>query len=170
MLRECLRRASLSVAFSSDHIDVGARLPIGEGASLPMARLSELQLRARKPGSSESRERSEIAHPRSAEAGNRSRRACGTMCPSMRFCSMPILEVARSKRWSSGGSICGWDRVPMSAPSFVHELNERLRPEIERRGFRKLYDEIELPLAGVLARMEQTRDPHRHQRTARLSD
>jgi len=38
--------------------------------------------------------------------------------------------------------------------SFVHELNERLRPEIERRGFQKLYEEIELPLAGVLARME----------------
>ena len=38
--------------------------------------------------------------------------------------------------------------------SFVHELNERLRPEIDRKGFRPLYDEIELPLAGVLARME----------------
>lgn len=37
---------------------------------------------------------------------------------------------------------------------FIHELNERLRPEIDRRGFRKLYDEMELPLAGVLARME----------------
>ena len=38
--------------------------------------------------------------------------------------------------------------------SFIHELNERLRPEIDRKGFRRLYDEIELPLAGVLARME----------------
>ena len=39
--------------------------------------------------------------------------------------------------------------------SFIHELNERLRPEIDRKGFLPLYDEIELPLAGVLARMEQ---------------
>ncbi len=40
--------------------------------------------------------------------------------------------------------------------SFIHELNERLRPEVERRGFRKLYEDIELPLAAVLARMERT--------------
>ncbi len=40
--------------------------------------------------------------------------------------------------------------------SFIHELNERLRPEIDRKGFRQLYDDIELPLAGVLARMEYT--------------
>ncbi len=37
---------------------------------------------------------------------------------------------------------------------FIHELNERLRPEIDRRRFGKLYEEIELPLGGVLARME----------------
>ena len=40
--------------------------------------------------------------------------------------------------------------------SFVHELNERLRPEIERRGFLKVYEELDLPLSPVLARMEQT--------------
>ena len=39
---------------------------------------------------------------------------------------------------------------------FIHELNERLRPEIERRNLRALYNEIELPLADVLARMEYT--------------
>jgi DNA polymerase-1 len=38
--------------------------------------------------------------------------------------------------------------------SFVHELNARLKPEVERRGFSKLYEEIDLPLTGVLARME----------------
>ena len=37
---------------------------------------------------------------------------------------------------------------------FIHELNELLRPEIKRRGLRELYEEIELPLTGVLARME----------------
>ena len=40
--------------------------------------------------------------------------------------------------------------------SFIHELNGLLRPEIDRRGFRKLYEDVELPLAGVLARMELT--------------
>ncbi len=39
---------------------------------------------------------------------------------------------------------------------FIHELNERLRPEIERRGLRRLYEDIELPLSAVLARMEHT--------------
>jgi DNA polymerase-1 len=36
----------------------------------------------------------------------------------------------------------------------MYELNERLRPEIDRRGLRKLYEEIELPLTAALARME----------------
>jgi DNA polymerase-1 len=38
---------------------------------------------------------------------------------------------------------------------FVHELNLRLRGEIDRRSLRSLYEDIELPLAGVLARMER---------------
>jgi len=37
---------------------------------------------------------------------------------------------------------------------YMYELNERLRPEIDRRGLRKLYEEIELPLTAALARME----------------
>ena len=40
---------------------------------------------------------------------------------------------------------------------YVQELRERLEPEITNRpGLRKLYDEIELPLTAVLARMEHT--------------
>ncbi|MDP9171366.1 MAG: DNA polymerase I [Acidobacteriota bacterium] len=39
---------------------------------------------------------------------------------------------------------------------FIHELNERLSPEVDRRGLRKLYEEIDLPMTGVLARMEHT--------------
>ncbi|HTS50333.1 MAG TPA: DNA polymerase I [Bryobacteraceae bacterium] len=35
-------------------------------------------------------------------------------------------------------------------------LAERLIPEIDREGFRKIYEEIDLPLASVLARMERT--------------
>jgi DNA polymerase-1 len=39
---------------------------------------------------------------------------------------------------------------------YIHELNELLRPEVERRGLRGLYEDIELPLTAVLARMEHT--------------
>jgi len=35
-------------------------------------------------------------------------------------------------------------------------LSERLAPEIDQQGFREIYDTIDLPLAGVLARMERT--------------
>ncbi len=35
-------------------------------------------------------------------------------------------------------------------------LAERLIPEIDREGFRKIYEEIDLPLASVLSRMERT--------------
>jgi len=35
-------------------------------------------------------------------------------------------------------------------------VQRKLAPEIDARGFRKLYDEIDYPLAGVLERMERT--------------
>jgi DNA polymerase-1 len=35
-------------------------------------------------------------------------------------------------------------------------LAERLAPEVDQQGFRQVYETIDLPLAGVLARMEQT--------------
>ena len=35
-------------------------------------------------------------------------------------------------------------------------LAQRLAPEIDQQGFRKIYEEMDLPLAAVLARMEQT--------------
>jgi len=38
----------------------------------------------------------------------------------------------------------------------IFTLAERLVPEIEQQGFRKIYEDIDLPLAYVLARMEQT--------------
>ncbi len=39
---------------------------------------------------------------------------------------------------------------------YIHELNERLRPEVLRRDLRTLYRDIDLPLASVIARMEET--------------
>src|SRR6185437_14369008 len=40
--------------------------------------------------------------------------------------------------------------------AFTHELTERLRPDLARRSttLQSLYAQIELPLTGVLARME----------------
>jgi DNA polymerase I len=43
---------------------------------------------------------------------------------------------------------------PEQHADFVLQLFEELNPSIDKRGLRRLYDEIELPLAGVLARME----------------
>ena len=39
---------------------------------------------------------------------------------------------------------------------YIHELNQRLRPEVVRRNLHALYTEMDLPLSGVLARMELT--------------
>jgi len=41
-----------------------------------------------------------------------------------------------------------------AAAGCTHDLAVLLRPEIEREGLKKLYDEIELPLAAVLAEVE----------------
>ena len=46
--------------------------------------------------------------------------------------------------------------APEQHADFALELYEKLSPEIDTRGLRKLYETIELPLAGVLARMEST--------------
>lgn len=45
---------------------------------------------------------------------------------------------------------------PEQSADCILELWAELNPAIESRGFRKLYADIELPLAGVLARMERT--------------
>jgi hypothetical protein len=45
---------------------------------------------------------------------------------------------------------------PEQHADIVLELITAARPAIDERGLRKLYAEIELPLAGVLARMERT--------------
>src|SRR6266568_201615 len=46
--------------------------------------------------------------------------------------------------------------APEQHADITLELYQQLAPSIDGRGFRKLYDEIELPLTGVLARMERT--------------
>jgi DNA polymerase-1 len=46
--------------------------------------------------------------------------------------------------------------IPEQHAEITLELFAQLSPAIDARGLRKLYDEIELPLTGVLARMEST--------------
>jgi len=46
--------------------------------------------------------------------------------------------------------------APEQHADIALELCAHLAPVVEQRGFRKLYDEIELPLTRVLARMERT--------------
>jgi len=46
--------------------------------------------------------------------------------------------------------------APEQHADYALELYERMSAEIDARGLRKLYETIELPLAGVLARMEMT--------------
>jgi len=45
--------------------------------------------------------------------------------------------------------------APEQQADITLEICQALRPAIEQRGFTKLYSEIELPLTGVLARMEK---------------
>jgi DNA polymerase-1 len=46
--------------------------------------------------------------------------------------------------------------APEQQADYTLQLYEQLNPSIDARGLRKLYSEIELPLAEVLARMERT--------------
>src|SRR6266568_5437725 len=46
--------------------------------------------------------------------------------------------------------------APEQHADITLELYQQLAPSIDGRGLRKLYEEIELPLTGVLARMERT--------------
>ncbi|MDP9053830.1 MAG: DNA polymerase I [Acidobacteriota bacterium] len=147
--------ASLSIAFSTDRSELGLACRPGEARSLPMARLGELR----------------------AAFGNAALPKAATDLKSL----ILTLEEHRIEHRGLRDDIsqyaflidadpasCGLEplverRLELRAgpraderASFVHELNERLRPEIERRGFLKLYEEVELPLTAVLARMERT--------------
>jgi DNA polymerase-1 len=46
--------------------------------------------------------------------------------------------------------------APEQHADLTLEIFQQIAPAVDQRGFRRLYEEIELPLAGVLARMERT--------------
>jgi len=70
------------------------------------------------------------------------------LCADPAACSPEVLAERYLDRKLSAGAEQHAD--------LAFTLAERLIPEIDQHGFRKIYEEIDLPLAGVLARMEQT--------------
>jgi DNA polymerase-1 len=145
----------LALAFSSDGTEIGLACRTGEARSLPLARVEELRWAL---------ESAEL--PKAAS--------------DLKSVTLALLQHGIELRgpWedvSLYGFLIDADpgscsleamverRLDLRAGPraderalFVHELNALLRPEIARRNFGKIHDEIELPLAGVLARMERT--------------
>jgi DNA polymerase-1 len=145
--------ATLSIAFGSDQTEIGLALRPSEARSLPSGRIGELRTALEDPALPKAASdlkslllaliRQGI-HPQGLRDDVSIYAFLLDADPGS--CSLEAL-VERRLDLRAG------PRADERA-SFVHELNERLRPEIERRGFGKLYHEIELPLAAVLARME----------------
>lgn len=144
---------ALAIAFSSDRNDIGLACRPAEARSLPLARLEEL--------------RSALEDPALPKAASDLKSLTlhllknGIQARGLRDDISVYAFLLDADPGSCGLEALVERRLDLRAgpraderASFVHELNERLRPEVERRGFLKLYEEIELPLAGVLARME----------------
>jgi DNA polymerase I len=144
---------ALAVAFSIDRDEIGFACRPGEARSLPISRLSELQPAL---GNADLPKAASDLKSLTLSLLKRGIQARGLRDDVSLYaflldadpasCSLEAL-VERRLDLRAG------PRADERA-SFVHELNERLRPEVERRGFLKLYEEMELPLAAVLARME----------------
>jgi DNA polymerase-1 len=147
--------SALAIAFSSDQNDIGLACRRGEARSLPVSRLSELRSALE---NAELPKASSDLKSLTLSLLKRGITACGPWDDVSLYaflldadpgsCSLEAL-VERRLDLRVG------PRADERA-SFVEELNARLKPEVERRDFLKLYNEIELPLAGVLARMEHT--------------
>jgi DNA polymerase-1 len=145
--------AALAIAFSSDQSEIGLACRSGEARSLPISRLSELQSaleNAALPKAASDLKSLILSLLKQGIHGRGLRDDVSLYAflldADPGSCSLEAL-VERRLDLRPG------PRADERA-GFVHELNERLKPEVERRGFSKLYEEIELPLAGVLARME----------------
>ncbi len=149
------KRSALSIAFSSDGNEIGLACRPGEARSLPITCVDELRSALE---NADLPKASSDLKSLTLSLLKRGIRARGLRDDVSLYaflleadpgsCS---LEAMVERRLDLRAGPRADERA-----SFVHELNDRLRPEIERRGFSKLYEEIELPLAGVLARMEHT--------------
>jgi len=143
----------VSLSFASDHENIGLAHHDSEARTLPIARLAEL-----KPYLEDANLPKAAADLKSLtlEFLKRDIRAAGFVDDVSLYgflldsdpssCSLEAL-IERRLDLRAG------PRADERA-LFIHELDERLRPEIDRRNFRKLYEDIELPLTRVLAGME----------------
>ncbi|HBY59681.1 MAG TPA: DNA polymerase I, partial [Solibacterales bacterium] len=105
--------------------------------------------------------------------------ACDAMGIEARGVGEDVMLYAFLLTAESGG--CALDtlserflRVKLGGPAeqqadVVGRLRAKLAPQVDERGLRALYDEIDLPLAGVLARMEKEGIAVAPEQLARLS-
>ena len=81
------------------------------------------------------------------------RARCDALCiPAV----VPIRRPAAAKCWPRSTWTGNSAHRPISGRMCVRAVLRSCEPQIDERGFRKIYEEIDLPLADVLARMEQT--------------
>ena len=161
--------SALAIAFSIDRDEIGLACRPGEARSLPVSRLNELKFaleNAELPKAASDLKSLTLSllkrgiEPRGLRDDVSIYAFLLDADPAS--CS---LEALVERRLDLRAGPRGDERA-----SFVHELNERLRPEVERRGLSKLYEEMELPLAAVLARMEHAGIRIDTNELARLSD
>jgi DNA polymerase-1 len=153
------KRSALSIAFSADQAEIGLACRPAEARSLPVSRAGELR------SALENADLPKASSDLKSLTLNFLKR--GIHARGLRddvslyaflldadpgSCSLEALVERRLDLRAGPRGISGANE----RAGFIYELNEQLRPEVVRRGFRKLYEEIELPLAGVLARMEHT--------------
>ena len=146
----------LSVALSLDGAEIGLSWREGEARSIPLSRLEELQ-----PVLEDG------TFPKSAaDVKTLTRALLDRNITAAGFTDDPSLYAFLLDADPGG---CALDAMVQrrlelkpgpradERAHFTHELTERLRPELQRRSsLLSVYEDIELPLAGVLARMEHT--------------
>ena len=145
----------LSIAFSSHQDEIGLAVRASEARSLPAARLGELGFALADAGLPKASNDLKSLTLNLMKAGIEARGLRDDISVYAFLLEADPGSCALESLVERRLDLRAGPRADERA-SFIHELNERLRPEIDRKGFRQLYDDIELPLAGVLARMEQT--------------
>ncbi len=151
----------VAVAFGLDRTEIGLSWRTGEARGIPVGRIEELRPALENP-----------ALPKcAADVKTLTRALLGLGITPAGFTEDPSLYAFLLDADPGGCSLEAMvERRLELRPGpraderahFTHELAERLRPEIVRRSaassatLRELYEKVELPLAGVLARMEHT--------------
>ncbi len=145
---------TLSFAFSSDCADLGMSCCTGEARGIPISRVEELRAVLEDPNVPKA----------AADLKNSLRTLLGLKIAAVGFKDDPSLYSFLLDADPGGCSLEAMvERRLELKPGpraderahFTHELTELRRPEIQRRGaVQSLFEEIELPLAAVLARME----------------